>query len=280
MHSLFTALRQNYQQEVCQQAIFLKSGDIPSIADVSSLISKRLSRGILERIGADVSVLPVKGQTAGKRFEDVTLTFLQQSFALLYHLRPGQWQFTVQGDIAAFAQYKHMAELSELIKTSRELRTVLGDYMVKPDIIISRLPVQDNEINQEQTIVAPDQHPFYTPMRGRNNQTPILHASISCKLTLRSDRSQNARTESLNLIRNRKGHTPHIVVVTAEPMPSRIASLALGTGDLDCVYHFALHELMDTVNDLHDESAADSLNIMVNGGRLRDIADLPFDLVA
>ncbi|MBO9364254.1 MAG: restriction endonuclease, partial [Roseiflexus sp.] len=64
----------------------------------------------------------------------------------------------------------------------------------------------------------------------------MLHASISRKWTIRSDRSQNIRTEAMNLIRNRKGHTPHIVAVTAEPLPTRIASLALGTGDLDCVY--------------------------------------------
>jgi hypothetical protein len=35
--------------------------------------------------------------------------------------------------------------------------------------------------------------------------------------------------------------------VTAEPLPSRIASLALGTGDVDCIYHAALYELVDAV---------------------------------
>ncbi|MBN1975836.1 MAG: restriction endonuclease, partial [Anaerolineae bacterium] len=33
---------------------------------------------------------------------------------------------------------------------------------------------------------------------------------MSCKWTIRSDRGQNPRTEVLNLIRNRKGHLPHI----------------------------------------------------------------------
>ncbi|MCP4357390.1 MAG: hypothetical protein GY796_05155 [Chloroflexi bacterium] len=79
-------------------------------------------------------------------------------------------------------------------------------------------------------------------------------------------------------IRNRKGHTPHIAVVTAEPMPTRIASLALGTGDIDCVYHFALHELLATANAMQNEAVVDALSIMVDGKRLRDIADLPFDL--
>jgi hypothetical protein len=54
---------------------------------------------------------------------------------------------------------------------------------------------------------------------------------LSSKWTIRLDRSQNSRTEALNLIRNRKCPLPHIVVVT-EPLPSRIASIAMGTGDI------------------------------------------------
>src|SRR5574341_777118 len=102
--------------------------------------------------------------------------------------------------------------------------------------------------------------------------------SISCKWTIRSDRSQNARTEGLNLIRNRKGHTPHIAVITGEPMPTRIASLAMGTGDIDCVYHFALHELVEAVRESNNEAALETLEMLIDGRRLRDIADLPFDL--
>jgi hypothetical protein len=90
--------------------------------------------------------------------------------------------------------------------------------------------------------------------------------------------NSNARAEALNLVRNRKGHLPHVVVVTGEPLPSRLASLALGTGDIDCVYHFALLELMKTVEDAGFSDAQDMLAIMVNGKRLKDISDLPLDL--
>ena len=107
---------------------------------------------------------------------------------------------------------------------------------------------------------------------------PLLHASISCKWTIRSDRAQNARSEGLNLVRNRKGRLPHIVVVTAEPTPSRISSIALGTGEIDCVYHFALYELEQTLQSLNYEDALDLFYIMVNGKRLKDISDLPLDL--
>jgi hypothetical protein len=95
---------------------------------------------------------------------------------------------------------------------------------------------------------------------------------------MRSDRAQNIRTEALNLIRNRKGNTPHIVAVTAEPLSTRIASLALGTGDLDCVYHFALPELRESVEEVGGEDQVEMLVGMINGRRLRDISDLPFDL--
>ncbi len=156
--------------------------------------------------------------------------------------------------------------------------TTLGDYVITPDIVISRQPISDSDINSKQGVVSDESYPKYTPLRKANAIGPILHASISCKWTIRSDRSQNARTEGLNLIRNRKGQTPHIAVITGEPLPSRIASLALGTGDIDCVYHFALHELIGAVNDLNDQNISETLSILLEGRRLRDIADLPFDL--
>ncbi len=93
-----------------------------------------------------------------------------------------------------------------------------------------------------------------------------------------SDRAQNVRTEALNLIRNRKGHTPHIAVVTAEPLPTRLASIAYGTGDLDCIYHFALHELYKATTDTQHEDQLRVLDEMIDLNRLRDISDLPFDL--
>jgi hypothetical protein len=156
-----------------------------------------------------------------------------------------------------------------------------GDYLVTPDITIGRCPVEDSEINQPKPIVGVGE-PIcqYTPLRSSNRPTSnlILHSTISCKWTMRSDRAQNIRTEALNLIRNRKGNTPHIVAVTAEPLPIRIASLALGTGDLDCVYHFALAELQRAVEDVGGEDQLEMLTGMINGRRLRDISDLPFDL--
>jgi hypothetical protein len=59
---------------------------------------------------------------------------------------------------------------------------------------------------------------------------------------------------------------------------ARLASLALGTGDLDCVYHFALAELQEAVEEISNKDQLDMLLGMIDGRRLRDISDLPFDL--
>ena len=61
-------------------------------------------------------------------------------------------------------------------------------------------------------------------------------------------------------------------------MPSRIASLAMGTGDIDCVYHFALYELVDAVAETGEETAMEMLKMLIDGKRLKDISDLPLDL--
>ncbi|MDK7111370.1 NgoMIV family type II restriction endonuclease, partial [Corynebacterium amycolatum] len=78
--------------------------------------------------------------------------------------------------------------------------------------------------------------------------------------------------------RNRKGRAPHIVAVTAEPTMSRIASLALGTGDVDMVYHVMLPELQQAVSEVGSDDAKELMRTLLEGNRLRDIADLPLDL--
>ena len=166
--------------------------------------------------------------------------------------------------------------MRKVVDEHEELRVIFGDYIVKPDIVVCRKPVTDSKINESEVLLTDDGTAVHTPLRLANSETDIMHASISCKWTIRSDRSQNARTEGLNLVRNRKGKTPHIVVVVGEPLPGRIASLAYGTGDIDCVYHFALRELTDAASD--SDSETELLKTLVNGRRLRDISDLPFDL--
>ena len=275
---LISRLRSEFHASLLNNILTQSEGGSPSNADKGSKPSVRLARGIIERLG-DVRIEQKQaGQSMGSSFEAITTTFVENAFEEVRHLRPGNFQVVKGGAIHAFDQFSHLDELEAIARTNREVATALGsDYLIKPDIVVARLPEGDESINRHQ-IVVDDKVARLSPIRGAFNARPILHASISCKWTLRSDRAQNARSEGLNLVKNRKGRLPHISVVTAEPLPSRIASLALGTGEIDCVYHFALNELRETVVESGDDGYLDQLDMMVDGKRLRDIADLPLDL--
>ena len=275
-------LRREYHREICRRILYLKPGAVPNIADKHSRPSVALAQGIVERLGYPLQQTLPAGQTAGTAFEEVTRRFLEEAFHLIEHLRPGTWKFSVRANITDFDQYEHLADLEKILNQHRDLKAALGEYLIKPDIVIGRMPVSDEEINRKGLVLQGEHVSRLTPLRAQNSASPkpILHASISCKWTIRSDRSQNARTEGLNLIRNRKGHTPHIAIVTAEPYPQRIASVALGTGDIDCVYHIALPELEDAAQEYSNSAIIEMLDTLVEGKRLRDISDLPFDLAA
>lgn len=255
---------------------------IPSNADTSSNLSKKIARGIAEILKAPIAPKSV-GQTIGAQFEQINMRFLKNTFPYLANLRPGKWHIDNLGNrnnikTSGFSQYEHLDYLNRLTKEDPRLAASMGNnYIVAPDIVIYRDREPDEEINKEALLVD-GSIATLSDIRMANGCLPILHASISAKWTMRSDRAQNSRTEALGLIRNRKGRLPHIVVVTGEPMPARLASLALGTGDIDCVYHFALYELIHTVKNIGAEDAMEMLEVLIEGKRIKDISDLPLDL--
>lgn len=268
---------------------------IASNADVGQLFSIQVANALAEKLennlGVNLSIRPQKkrGQTLGNEFEKNCEDFLNNTFKKLFKLRPGKWEIKRIAErnndiLGQYEQYSHLLELNKLANKNKELKSFLGDaYTVSPDIIITRIPEPDEVIN-DGVVIVDDKCCHASALRAQNHQhpnepSPIMHASISCKFTMRSDRAQNTRTEALNLIRSRKGRSPHIVSVTAEPMPQRIASLALGTGDLDCVYHIALYELLEVIKNMEGrEDSSEQLQIMIDGKRLKDISDLPLDL--
>jgi hypothetical protein len=271
--------RREFHSTLLGGPLSVNQSGIPSNADKSSKTSIALACGVLERIGEARAAEKLPGQTAGSDFEEICAGYVRLCFDQLSHLRAGKFFVAKGGGISRFEQYAHLARLEAIAREHRDVALALGaDYLIKPDVVIGREPEPDAVINEKQELVDGSVANL-TSLRLVNSSEAILHASISCKWTLRSDRAQNARSESLNLIRNRKGRLPHIAVITGEPMPSRLASLALGTGDLDCLYHIALPELVEAARDQGKEDTLDLLANMIEGKRLRDIGDLPLDLV-
>ena len=284
--ALIAVSRDTFHRELVSRGVLtVDKNGVPSNADTGNKPSCVIGKLVADKLNACLGdKLPA--QSAGKIFEELVCSFLSETFPMLQHLRPGKWHVFNLGNnnsvkTSAFAQYEHLAHLAKVLNTDRELATMLGnDYMVAPDIVVSRELCSDSEINKRIECIN-DQICLKTDIRKSNGGQPLMHASVSAKWTMISDRAQNSRTEALNLIRNRKGHLPHIVVVTGEPLPSRLASLALGTGDIDCVYHFALYELLDAVREYGSagrEDIVEQLESLVEGKRLKDISDLPLDL--
>jgi hypothetical protein len=284
--SFLSKARRDFHTSLFGSVLYINDKGVLSNADKANKSSVRIAEGIAQRmLGNAASREHLVAQQSGRAFEECCSDFVVSAFGRLSHLRPGTWQAgrMIDGsrpDIADFEQYAHLHKLYEIAKRDPELAAVLqGDYIITPDVVIARVPEPDENINLKNVPIVDDHVARRTSLRQVNNPLAILHASISCKWTLRSDRAQNARTEGLNLVRNRKGRIPHVVLVTGEPTPNRIASVAMGTGEIDCVYHFALPELVETVKDLGMDDASESLTTMIDGKRLKDIADLPLDLV-
>jgi hypothetical protein len=300
VEAFFQTARRQFHAALREKVLRLDRG-VLSNADKGNTASKAIALGIGNKIGATKSGEKLKGQEAGNQFEIAVADFVRETFLQLQHLRPGNWAIEKIGEkplspakllrkdepiqdlrksisIARFEQYRHLVAIAKAASENIDLAASIGsDYIIKPDVVIFRGLMEDEEINRKSKLVD-NSVALKSSLRKSSGGSPILHASISCKLTIRSDRSQNSRSEALNLIRNRRGNLPHIVVVTAEPLPSRLSSIALGGGDIDCLYHFALPELVQTVKELKYADSEDAINIMVAGRRLKDISDLPLDL--
>jgi len=286
---VFSDLRDEYHRKICGNILAekkTKKGEKTyNIADTGNKTSIVLAGKIASKMKHPIGKKAPKSQTTGTLLGQYTMEFLEAAFAHLQHIRPSRWIFSVSQagtGIAAYDQYEHLNGLQRLLNEQPELKATLGgDYLITPDVVVARHPLTDSEINSKESLVGDQEQVVkYAPLRGSNykRSVAILHASISCKWTIRSDRAQNTRTEALNLIRNRKGRTPHIAAVTFEPMLSRIASIAMGTGDIDCTYHCALYELIEASNEVGNDLQIEMLNTLIEGKRLRDISDLPFDL--
>lgn len=274
-------------------------------ADGHSDVSVLLSDGVATRVGVPVALRSgAGGSTSGNAFERATSQFITDALALFSHMTtrrfvvtPPQSHFpTTTGGrprrlpkrvIGSYAQFEHLVEIERLVTNSPELQAALGgDYQVDPDIFVLFEPYSDADLNAGGAgLDAVTGSRSFARHANRAKPKPILHASISCKWTMRRDRAQNIRLEALNMVRNRKGRLPHVTAVTMECDPGILGSLSLGTGDIDCIYHGALLELIESADDAATNhggpwvATRDRLNRMVDGSRLRDISDLPLDLL-
>jgi hypothetical protein len=249
-----------------------------NVADVGNTHSLRVAERWATLIEGELGGESSR-QAAGSSFEQILVDFLNAVFGVFvdYDVDEATKLYAIRGgDPTDFDQYRHLRDVKSALRKEPKLEAVFGrDYTIKPDVIVGKKREAAREANDVETA---ELSPYFRSAGYSDPAADRLHAIISCKLTIRNDRVQNVRPEAANALRTRKGRSPHIVCYTADPMPSRIASIALGTGDVDCVYHSALPELRRAMEDVGPESEQRLLKTLIEGRRLRDVADLALDL--
>lgn len=233
---------------------------VPNCADVDNAASLTLARAVLAELGlpdpnfsSDPPLCDVPASPGGP-LEEYVRAYLADELPRLDPSR--RWEVRRGVGITAYAQYQHLTSLTHAIAGDPNLRVTLGtDYLITPDVTVGL-------------------HGTPTP-----TPHPWLHAAVACKWTIRSDRVQNIRHENSNMIKHRRGRLPHLVTVTAEPLPSRLASIARGTGEVDATYHIAFPELNRAVHEHGGAGQRDEWAEVTGQGRLRDFALLAEGLV-
>jgi hypothetical protein len=207
---------------------------VPNNADIDNRESLQLSAAMLESLSVHAGrELPRPPASPGALLEEAVRVDLERELVVRDNSR--RWTARRGAPVTDYSQYVHLLRLNQLVVDNPTLSVTIGqDYLIKPDVLIG--------LEDVPTV----------------NGLPLLHAAVSCKWTIRSDRVQNIRHENNQMVRHRRGRQPHLVAVTAEPLPSRLAAIARGTGEVDAVYHVAYDELDSAVqasNNVRQQAA-------------------------
>ena len=145
---------------------------VPNAADVDSAESMRIAAGALDALGVSRDVTSAVPKDPGGPLERAVCDHLRN--VLPGYLTGRDWLIGRSKLITGFDQYAHLKEVDALVRASPQLRISLGmDYLIKPDVTVGLAGVRTG------------------------SGLPPLHAAISCKWTIRSDRVQNIRHECL-----------------------------------------------------------------------------------
>ena len=247
-------VRQGYHRSL-QERLWSVSGGLPSNSDPTSRISVEIGLALAEATGATSDLPRLDGPRAGVDFERRTVRFIEGALTCVNELTQGDWRVETGSSIAEFARYDHLNSVRQAAATNNQLASVLyDDHSLVPGAFVGRR--------------LKSSHPA-------SPGSAVLSGVVACKWMIPRDIDERA----VNLLRCPEVPGDRVAVVTAEPLPGRIASIAIGAGQ-PCAYHVALKELQDILSRMRWSESREVLEIMVDQGRLRDILELPLDLTS
>ena len=117
MQALIAEARRRYHAGLLANGVLtIDSKGVPSNADRSSNLSIAIAQGIAKRLMANEQEKAL-GQTAGAKFEQLNMEFIESTFPHLQNLRPGKWHIAKLGnrnsiETSSFSQYEHLEPFS------------------------------------------------------------------------------------------------------------------------------------------------------------------------
>jgi hypothetical protein len=134
---------------------------VPNNADVASKTSRAIAAEMIRILGVDRVTIPKKA--AGTALETAVARYLAEALQDIHPHRV--WTVDRRKLITGIQQFEHLARLDVVVRKNPTLASEIGrDYLIKPDVTVG-------------IVIA-----------GTASQ--LLHAAISCKWTIRSDRVQ------------------------------------------------------------------------------------------
>lgn len=265
----------------------------PNTSDNNDALSIEWGRALFERLGVspDAEAPELVGNlmeaAIAENLRDIRGDLqIEQSrpaadFEQYEHLRVFQdFKSRYQGSHAALRQVEELSsDLPDSVAAIRLARAIemARRQAERDDELVSRL----SSTMPEESLLRID---VTVAERGSSGpSSPFLHAALSSKWSLRTDRAQDCVSQGSKLVAQRRGRMPHYAVVTMEPRPAMLRLIAYGSGSVDCVYHLALPQLLaaaDVVASVERRSRRGSwsprvtLLRMVEQRRVRDYDEL------
>ena len=253
----FTEERREYHEGL-QQKLWSVSRGLASNSDPGNRTSMAIGHALAEVAGATKDLPRLDSRSAHIEFERHTARFTVAAFSRPAELAQVDWSIEVASSGDDPDTHDYLRAIRDAAKADHRLaRILVDDYTLAPSTFIARKPRWGSGA-------------YPSLARPKDVKSSLLEGMIACKWTIPRDIGE----KTVNLLRSSKRPSVHRAIVTGEPLPSRLAAIAFGTGS-QCIYHVALHELQTVLAQGHWLDALDTLEVLINQRRIGDISALP-----
>lgn len=238
-----------------------------------SLIEKKLAQKLIHKY----NLTPLgEDSTHLKTFEVLSSELLQSVACHNARQRAQHWHVgnlnCAPIVLTQFLQYHRLSAQDHMKWCELSFPEVELPCTLTPNLLVWRRFLEDDPIERPSDALAND----------------VLIASFTAKGVFKADCGRDVKAPAYEILTHAPTALPHRAVITAEVLPYRLSSCTMGSADIDCVYHVALPELLETLQEIIQSEQSsmffaleDSVRLfeqLVNMQVMRDISDIQRNL--